>query len=59
MNKNKLISKINPLFLKGIAHRGLHNNKYTENGLNAFKNALDYNVAIELDVHLLFERLLK
>lgn len=52
MNKNKLISKINPLFLKGIAHRGLHNNEYTENGLNAFKNALDHNVAIELDVHL-------
>lgn len=52
MNKKKFISKINPLFLKGIAHRGLHNDKFTENGLNAFKNALEHNVAIELDVHL-------
>lgn len=52
MNKKKFISKVNPLFLKGIAHRGLHNQEYTENGLKAFKNALENNVAIELDVHL-------
>lgn len=52
MNKKRFISKINPLFLNGIAHRGLHNDKYTENGMNAFKNALEKGVAIELDVHL-------
>ena len=52
MNKKKFISKVNPLFLNGIAHRGLHNENLTENGLKAFKNALDHHVAIELDVHL-------
>ena len=52
MNKKTFISRVNPLFLKGIAHRGLHNDKFTENGMNAFKNALDHHVAIELDVHL-------
>ncbi len=52
MNKKKAISRLNPLFLKGIAHRGLHNDIYTENGLNAFNNALKHHVAIELDVHL-------
>lgn len=52
MNKKKFISRVNPLFLEGIAHRGLHNDKFTENGLNAFKNALEHNVAIELDIHL-------
>src|SRR5574344_1216504 len=52
MNKTKVIKNLNPLFLKGIAHRGLHNDKFTENGLNAFNNALQNNLAIELDVHL-------
>lgn len=52
MNKKKVISKVNPLFLKGICHRGLHNDEYTENGMNAFKNALSHHMAIELDVHL-------
>ncbi len=36
----------------GIAHRGLHNEEYTENGLKAFKHAMDYNLAFELDIHL-------
>lgn len=52
MRKEKIISRVNPLFLYGICHRGLHNDKYTENGLNAFKNALDHHMAIELDIHL-------
>ena len=52
MKKSVAISKINPVFLKGIAHRGLHNEKYTENGLNAFKNAIDHGVAFEFDIHL-------
>ena len=52
MNKTKFIEKINPLILNGVAHRGLHNEKYTENGINAFKWAIENNVAFELDVHL-------
>lgn len=52
MNKSKLLNKINPLFNLGIAHRGLHNEQFTENGMNAFKNAIDHNFAFELDVHL-------
>ena len=52
MNKKKVLSKLNPLFLKGIAHRGLHNDKYTENGMNAFSNAIRHNVPIEFDIHL-------
>lgn len=52
MNKKKVLSKLNPLFLKGIAHRGFHNDKYTENGMNAFGNAIRHNLPIELDIHL-------
>ena len=52
MKKQKAISKINPLFLKGIAHRGLHNEKFTENGLKAFENAINHGVAFEFDIHL-------
>ena len=46
------LSKINPLFLNGIAHRGLHNKEFTENGMKAFKNAIDHGVAFEFDIHL-------
>ena len=52
MNKQKAISKINPLFLKGIAHRGLHNEEFTENGLKAFESAINHNVAFEFDIHI-------
>ena len=52
MNKKKVLSKINPIFLNGIAHRGLHNEEFTENGLKAFKNAIDHGVAFEFDIHL-------
>lgn len=52
MKKSEAIKQINPLFLKGICHRGLHNKDFTENGLNAFKNAIENNMAFELDVHL-------
>lgn len=52
MNKNKFISRVNPLLLKGIAHRGLHNEEFSENGLKAFENAIKNNLAFELDVHL-------
>ena len=36
-----------------IAHRGLHNDEIPENSLKAFKNAIDNNYAIELDVRAL------
>ena len=52
MNKKIAISKINPKFLQGIAHRGLHNEKFTENGLKAFQNAIDHDVVFEFDIHL-------
>lgn len=52
MNKIKFKKNINPLFFEGIAHRGLHNDEFTENGLKAFNFALVNNLAIELDVHL-------
>ncbi|MCF0116833.1 MAG: hypothetical protein HUJ61_02145 [Bacilli bacterium] len=52
MKKKKLLSKLNPLFFKGIAHRGYHNEENTENGLNAFQRAIDNNLAIEFDIHL-------
>ena len=52
MTKKKVISKINPLFLNGIAHRGLHNQEYTENGMKAFTNAINHRVAFEYDIHL-------
>ena len=40
MNKKKVLAKLNPLFLKGIAHRGFHNEEFTENGMKAFDNAI-------------------
>ena len=52
MNKKRFISKIDPRFLNGIAHRGLHNKDFTENGLKAFQNAIEHNVAFEYDIHI-------
>ena len=52
MRKSVALSKINPKFLDGIAHRGLWNDEYTENGMKAFKNAIDHDVAFEFDIHL-------
>ncbi len=52
MRKKKAISRINPVFLNGIAHRGLHDDKFTENGLKAFKKAIDLGVAFEFDIHI-------
>lgn len=52
MNKRKAISELNHIFLKGIAHRGLHTKEFTENGMKAFKNAIDHGVAFEFDIHL-------
>ena len=52
MKKKKVLSLINPVFLNGIAHRGLHTKEFTENGMKAFKNAIDHGVAFEFDIHL-------
>ena len=52
MKKSKALSKINPVILKGVAHRGLHNEEFTESGLKAFENAINHGVAFELDIHL-------
>ena len=52
LTKKEVINNINPLILKGVCHRGLHNSLYIENGLKAFENALKHHMAIELDVHL-------
>ena len=52
MKKLEVIKNINPVILNGIAHRGLHNKQFTENGLKAFENAINYGVAFEFDIHL-------
>lgn len=39
-------------YLGPIAHRGLHDDKCTENGLKAFENAINAGLPFELDVHL-------
>lgn len=39
-------------FWKGIAHRGLHDETRTENGLEAFRNAIEHDKAFEYDIHL-------
>ena len=44
--------KFSPEYMGAIAHRGLHNNAYTENGLKAFQNAIENGFAFELDIHL-------
>lgn len=45
-------SYLDPRFEKGIAHRGLHDAEKTENGLKAFKAAIDIDSAFEFDIHL-------
>lgn len=56
MNKIEILNRIDPLFLNGVAHRGLHDDTYTENGLGAFENAINNNVAFEFDVHLSLDK---
>lgn len=47
MDKQHLIIKT------PLAHRGLHNEKWDENSIPAFQNAVDHGYGIELDVHLM------
>lgn len=39
-------------FFRGIAHRGLHDETCTENGLKAFEKAIEKGKAFEFDIHL-------
>ncbi|MBU4690921.1 glycerophosphodiester phosphodiesterase family protein [Mycoplasma zalophi] len=39
-----------------ISHRGFHNEKYPENSISAFENAMKNNFAIELDIHILKDK---
>lgn len=39
-------------FFQGVCHRGLHDETKTENGLEAFKAAIENGFAFELDIHL-------
>ncbi len=39
-------------FYLGICHRGLHDETCSENGMKAFENAINNNMAFELDIHL-------
>ena len=52
IKKELFLQKISPLICNGIAHRGLHTEEFTENGLKAFENAVNNNFAFELDIHL-------
>lgn len=52
MNKEQFKSFVNPLFYKGVCHRGVHDKEATENGLKAFKRAIDRGMAFEFDIHL-------
>lgn len=52
MKKAKVIERVNPLILKGVAHRGLFTGGVSENSINAFKFAIEKNYAVEYDIHL-------
>ncbi len=52
MDNNSRLSKYDPRVFNGICHRGLHGGGVTENGLEAFRKAIEANMAFELDVHL-------
>lgn len=45
-------AKLHPSFFEGIAHRGLHDETRTENGLNAFSEAIKNGFCFEYDVHI-------
>ncbi len=47
------MEKTHPIITIPLAHRGLHNEKWDENSLPAFKHACDNKFGIELDVHLM------
>lgn len=52
MKKEESCALMDSIALKGICHRGLHNDIYPENSLSAFNNAIINNLSFELDIHL-------
>ena len=52
MSKKSILKRLSPKFFSGIAHRGYWNETLTENGLQAFSNAIDHDLAFEYDIHL-------
>lgn len=52
MKKEQALELVDDSILKGICHRGLHNDKFPENSMSAFKNAIEHNLPFELDIHL-------
>lgn len=52
MKKEEIKKSLDSRFFLGICHRGYHNENDIENGMRAFKNAIENDMAIELDVHL-------
>lgn len=52
MSKKSILKRLSPKFFYGIAHRGYWNETLTENGLQAFSNAIDHGLAFEYDIHL-------
>ena len=52
MKKELFRQNTSPLLMRGICHRGLHNESFTENGMLAFENAMKHHMAFELDIHL-------
>ena len=48
MAKKAKREDFDPILFQGIAHRGLHDENKTENGLNAFKAALENGYAIRV-----------
>lgn len=51
-SRRQMMKKLDWLFNIPIAHRGLHNDKFAENSMSAFKAAIDKGFNIEIDVHL-------
>jgi glycerophosphoryl diester phosphodiesterase len=47
------MEKSHPIIKTPLAHRGLHNEKWDENSIPAFTNAIAQGYGIELDVHLM------
>lgn len=43
---NEKRDSFNPNIFKGVAHRGLHDDKRFENSLSAFKNAIDHDFVL-------------
>ena len=52
MSKKSQRNDYDPRVYHGICHRGLHGDGVTENGLLAFRKAIESDMAFELDVHL-------